>query len=218
VNFAFRIPHSRFRGSPAVGGAERWAFLLLVVPLCLAGCHKDMFDQPKYRPLEESDFFADGNSSRPLLPDTLARGHLHPDDLLNTGKLNGADATLFPFAVTRPVLERGRQQFDIFCSPCHGRLGDGNGMIVQRGFKHPPSFHIDRLREAPPGHYFDVITNGFGAMFSYGDRIAPRDRWAVIAYVRALQRSQHATEADVPPAELSKLERPAPAAGAGAHP
>jgi mono/diheme cytochrome c family protein len=212
VNFMLRIPCFAFRGSSAPGRAQRRGLLLLVSLLCLAGCHKDMYDQPKYRPLEESDFFRDGNSSRPLLPDTLARGHLRPEDLLHTGKVHGADAEVFPYPVTRAVLGRGREQFDIFCSPCHGRLGDGNGMIVQRGFKHPPSFDIDRLRESPPGHFFNVITNGFGAMFSYGDRIEPRDRWAIIAYIRALQRSQHATEADVPAAERAKLEQSAPAA------
>ncbi len=135
----------------------------------------------------------------------MARGELHDDPHLYTGRVNGALVTTFPFPVSREVLERGRDRYNIFCAPCHDRVGNGNGMIVRRGFRAPPSFHIDRLRQAPVGHYFDVITNGFGAMPDYAAQIPAHDRWAVIAYIRALQLSQRATPADVPPAVLKQL-------------
>jgi len=170
------------------------------------GCHTDMYDQPKFRPLERSDFFADGNSSRPLPADTVARGQLELDELLTTGKVDGKLSELFPFPITEQVLRRGQQQFNIFCSVCHGRLGGGQGMIVQRGFKAPPSYHIDRLRQAPPGHFFDVISNGFGAMYDYRERISPADRWAIVAYIRALQLSQHTKLSELAPAERAQLE------------
>ncbi len=175
----------------------------------LAGCHTDMYEQPKARPLEAATFFADGSSSRTAPDDTVARGRGGVDEFLASGKERGKDAGRFPFPVTRAVLARGRERYDIFCSPCHGRLGDGQGMVVARGFKPPPSFHTDRMRSLPVGHVVDVIANGFGAMYDYRERIGPRDRWAIAAYVRALQLSQHATTDDVPPAELSRLEREA---------
>jgi hypothetical protein len=165
-----------------------------------------MHDQPKYIPLRESTFFTDVRSARPLLEGTVARGHLDDDSLLHTGKIGNADATIFPFQVDERVLRRGRERFEIYCSPCHGRTGQGDGMIVRRGYRHPPSFHIDRLREAPPGHFFDVVTNGFGAMPDYAAQIAAADRWAVIAYIRALQLSEHAGIGDVPAAERSRLQ------------
>jgi mono/diheme cytochrome c family protein len=174
--------------------------------LSAAGCHTDMYEQPKYRPLEETSFFSDGDSSRPLPADTVARGQASGDELLTTGKIDGKIVDAFPFPVTRAVLERGRNRFDVFCSPCHGRTGDGRGMIVRRGFKQPPSYHTDRMRKLPAGHVFDVITNGFGAMYDYKARIVPEDRWAIVAYVRALQLSEDATTADVPPQERVKLE------------
>lgn len=185
-----------------------WAGMSLV----LAGCRQDMHDQPKYQPLEASTFFADGRSERPLVPGTVARGAdwLRDDDHLYTGKVNGADAATFPFAVTAEVLARGRERYDIYCTPCHGATGDGNGMIVQRGYRRPQSFHIDRLRDAPAGHYFDVMTNGFGAMSDYAAQVKVRDRWAIVAYVRALQLSQHATVSDVPADARAEL-------GAGAE-
>ncbi len=167
----------------------------------LAGCREDMQDQPRFKPLRESDFYADQRSSRPLVANTIARGQLQEDTYLYTGKVGPNDGTLFPFPITPDVLNRGRERFNIFCAPCHSRLGDGNGMIPQRGFRRPPSFHIDRLRAAPLGHFFDVITNGFNGMPDYGDQIPPRDRWAIIAYIRVLQLSQHATLADVPPGQ-----------------
>ena len=164
-----------------------------------------MHDQPKYIPFRESNFFGDERSERPILPGTVARGHLREDALLYTGKVNGADATVFPFSVDARVMARGRERFDIFCSPCHGRTGEGDGMVVRRGYRHPPTYHQDRLRSAPVGHFFDVITNGFGAMPDYAAQVPAEDRWAIIAYIRALQLSEHATLADVPQAARERL-------------
>jgi len=157
-----------------------------------------MHDQPKYIPLRESTFFSDERSARPIVPGTVARGQLHEDSLLYTGKMDGKDADVFPFAVDDRVMARGHERFDIYCSPCHGRTGQGDGMVVRRGYRRPPTFHQDRLRDAPVGHFFDVISNGFGAMPDYAAQIRTEDRWAIIAYVRALQLSEHATQADVP--------------------
>lgn len=183
---------------------------LLAVVACLlavAGCDlQDMYNHAKERPLGHSSFFKDGRSSRPLLDDTVARGHLRTDELLYTGKINGVPVNEFPYPVTPAMLDRGRLEFNIFCSVCHGRDGNGDGMVVQRGFKQPPSYNTDRLRAAPAGHFFDVITNGFGVMFPYKDRIPVSDRWAIVAYIRALQLSQHASPADVPPAERATLQ------------
>lgn len=166
-----------------------------------------MHDQPKYIPLRQSSFFGDERSARPLVTGTVARGHLRDDTLLYTGKLSGADATIFPFAPDARVIARGRERFDIYCSPCHGRTGQGDGMVVRRGFRRPPTFHQDRLRDAPVGHLFDVITNGFGAMPDYQAQIRAQDRWAIVAYVRALQLSEHASLADVPADKRNELER-----------
>jgi len=182
------------------------AFAAAALIVVTSACRQDMHDQPKYVPLRESTFFNDARSARPLVEGTVARGQLRDDPLLYTGKVDGTLATVLPFAVTDRVVARGRQRFDIFCSPCHGRTGQGDGMIVRRGYRHPPSFHQDRLRDAPVGHFFDVITNGFGAMPDYAAQIRPADRWAIVAYVRALQLSTHATIADVPTAERGKLQ------------
>jgi len=165
-----------------------------------------MHDQPKYVPLRESSFFGDARSARPVLAGTVARGQLRDDPLLYTGKVNGADATVFPFPVTDRVMARGQERFNIYCSPCHGRTGQGDGMIVQRGYRRPPSYHQDRLREAPVGHFFDVMTNGFGAMPDYSTQNKAEDRWAIAAYIRALQVSQHSTIGDVPPAQRGALD------------
>jgi len=167
-----------------------------------------MHDQPKYIPLRESTFFGDSRSARPIVAGTVARGHLREDMLLYTGKVNGADATMFPFAIDERVMTRGQERFNIYCSPCHGRTGQGDGMVVRRGYRRPPTFHQDRLRDAPVGHFFDVITNGFGAMPDYAAQIAVADRWAIVAYVRALQLSEHATAADVPADHRGDLEKP----------
>src|SRR5689334_20413203 len=173
--------------------------------LVLSGCRQDMHDQPKYRPLSMTTFWRDNRSERPLLPGTVARGFLRANTAMYTGKVNGQDVTTFPFPITRDVLLRGQDRFNIYCTPCHGRTGDGYGMIVQRGFSPPPSYHTDRLRNAPVGHFFDVITNGFGAMQSYAARVDPQDRWAIIAYIRALQLSRNATANDVPADKQQEL-------------
>lgn len=185
-------------------------FLALVACLAaplLAGCRQDMHDQPRLKPYAKSTFFADQRAMRPLVPNTVARGRLFEDPHMNLGKVDGKDAAAFPMAITKEVLARGRERYGIYCVNCHGMLGDGDGMIVSRGLKRPPSYHIDRLREAPPGYIFGVITNGFGVMYDLADRIRPEDRWAITAYVRALQQSQNATLDDVPPAERDRLLR-----------
>ena len=166
-----------------------------------------MHDQPKYIPLRQSAFFGDDRSARPLVAGTIARGQLREDTLLYTGKQNGVDSTVFPFPVDAAVMARGQERYNIYCSPCHGRTGQGDGMIVRRGFRRPPTYHQDRLREAPAGHIFDVITNGFGAMPDYAAQIRAEDRWAIVAYVRALQLSEHASIADVPADKRPELER-----------
>jgi mono/diheme cytochrome c family protein len=170
---------------------------LLAVLACVA-CRQDMQDQPRFKPLAQSDFFADLRSARPPVEGTVARGQLREDSYFYTGKLGNGPGDYMPFPVTDQVLARGRERFDIYCAPCHSRVGDGNGVIVQRGFRRPPSFHIERLRKAPLGYFFDVMTNGFGAMPDYASQIPPSDRWSIIAYIRALQLSQAATMSDVP--------------------
>jgi Cytochrome C oxidase, cbb3-type, subunit III len=173
----------------------------------LGGCRQDMHDQPRYKPLAASAFFGDGRSARPMIEDTVARGHLEIDTEFYAGKTDaGKPVELFPMRVTEGVLKRGQERFGIYCSPCHDRTGTGHGIVVRRGFKQPPSFHVDRLRQVPVGYFFDVMTNGFGAMQDYRTQIEPSDRWAIIAYIRALQRSQQATLADVPPEQAAKLK------------
>ena len=182
--------------------------VLSSVALSGAACRQDMHDQPKYVPLRQSAFFGDDRSARPIVPGTVARGWLNGDPLLYTGKVDGpgsADADRFPFAITADTLARGQERFNIYCSPCHGRTGQGDGMVVRRGYRRPPSYHQDRLRSAPVGHFFDVITNGFGAMPDYAAQITAEDRWAIVAYVRVLQLSEHATVDDVPEGERGKL-------------
>ena len=182
---------------------------LAVLSLVLAGlsaCRLDMHIEPRYKPLEPSTFFADGRSERPAVPGTVAHGNLRTDELRYTGRLQGVVADEFPFAITRQDLERGRERFNIYCSPCHDYTGSGRGLVVQRAFQQPPSYHIERLREAPVGHFFEVITNGYGAMYSYANRVAPDDRWRIAAYIRALQLSQHATLDHVPAAQRGGLE------------
>jgi hypothetical protein len=176
--------------------------------LASVGCRQDMHNQPKYIPLRPSDFFLDGRSARPLVEGTVARGHLEEDAALYTGKgPDGKFIDTFPFPVTKDVIEHGEQRFNVYCTPCHDRLGNGNGMIVRRGYRKPPSYHIDRLRQVPDGYIYDVITNGFGAMPDYAAQIQPRDRWAIVAYVRALQLSQNASAKDVPMEGQSQLQQ-----------
>ena len=181
--------------------------LTAVCALALAGCsdmmlRQDMADQPKNRPLSPSPFFADGRSGRPLIENTVARGAIE-NDVLNVSK----EFAGYPLPVDRQLLERGEDRYKIFCTPCHGLQGDGNGMIAMRGMKHPPSYHIDRLRQAPNGYFYDVISNGFGAMYSYSERISPHDRWAIIAYVRALQLSRNAKAGDLGEAVRQKVDQ-----------
>jgi mono/diheme cytochrome c family protein len=174
--------------------------------LVLSGCRQDMHDQPKYVPLRQSTFFNDERSARPPVEGTVARGHLHEDELLYTGKVKGEEAAIFPMRVDAAVMARGQQRFNIYCAPCHGRTGLGDGMVVRRGYRRPPSIHQDRLRSAPAGHFFDVMTNGFGAMPDYAAQIKAEDRWAIVAYIRALQLSEHAAVADVPAADRSRIQ------------
>jgi cytochrome c553 len=174
-----------------------------------------MHDAPRYEPLEASTFFPDGRASRTLVANTVPRGLLREDELLYTGKSDGKLVDLFPMAVTQSVMERGAERYKVFCAPCHGPSGEGNGMIVQRGFRQPPSYHDPRLVEAPAGYYFDVMTNGFGAMQDYAAQVPVTDRWAIAAYIRALQMARRGTVADVPPERRGELDgQPAPAAGA----
>lgn len=172
--------------------------LMLLAAFLFTACRQDMHDQPRHEPLELNDFFANKSASRLPVEGTVARGHLKTDTHFYYGKINGELVNTFPFPITKEVLQRGRERYNIYCSPCHDELGYGNGMIVQRGFRQPPSFHIDRLRQVPVGHIYDVITNGLGAMYSYSDRIKPADRWAIVAYVRTLQLSQNMSIEEVP--------------------
>lgn len=170
------------------------------------GCRQDMHDQPKYSALEPASFFADNSSARPPVAGTVARGDLREDQALHTGKVNDELVTAFPFPIDEAIVARGRERFDIFCSPCHGRTGAGDGVIVGRGYTRPPPLDAPHLRTAPPGHFFDVITNGFGAMPDYAAQIKVTDRWAVAAYVRALQSASAASSGDIPPAGRGRPE------------
>jgi Cytochrome C oxidase, cbb3-type, subunit III len=171
----------------------------------LAGCD-NLAKGTKVKPFAESSYFADGNSSRLPPPNSIARGHLQTDVLLYAGRdPDGKPASQFPWPINEDVLARGKQRYEIVCASCHGPDGYGRGIIVRRGFPQPPSYHDDALRKASVGHFFDVITNGYGAMYPYASIVEVNDRWAIIAYIRALQRSQHASIGDVPPAELLDL-------------
>jgi hypothetical protein len=185
------------------------AICLAAAALATAGCDQKMRYQPRYQAMDMSHFepFGDKRAARPLVEGTVPRGHLDADGLLHTGKLNGQDSEAYPFEITREVLERGQERFNIQCSPCHGRQGNGNGMIVQRGMVRPPDYTEDRLTTAPPGYIFGVISNGFGRMFRQ-DQIPVRDRWAIVAYVKTLQHSRTAKLEDVP-----EVDRPKVAAG-----
>ena len=189
-------------------------FLLAACALFLAACNEellrqDMANQPKYKPLAESDFFSDGRSERPLLENTVARGSIANDELVVP-----KDSNAFPLPIDAKLLERGEDRYKIYCTPCHGLQGDGNGMIVMRGMKRPPSYHIDRLRASPNGYYYDVITNGFGSMYGYSAQIPPKDRWAIIAYVRALELSRNVRASELPEALRTKISSAAAENGA----
>jgi hypothetical protein len=181
--------------------------LLLAGCLVMTACREDMHNQPRYKPLAGTDFFGDGRSARPVVEGTVARGQLRIDKARYTGKENAMDVTEFPFPITRSDLSRGQERFNIYCSPCHSRLGDGNGMVVRRGFRQAASYHTEKLIKAPVGHFFDVMTNGFGAMPSYASRVEPDDRWRIAAYIRVLQLSENATVEDVPQAQRPALEK-----------
>ena len=183
--------------------------MLLVVSL-FSACRLDMQVQPKQNPLSRSDFFADHRSERPPVEGTVARGQLHEDTYFYTGKAGNNPGDYMPFPVTREVLDRGRERYNIYCSPCHSLVGDGNGFVPSRGFSRmPPSYHIPRLQKAPLGYFYDVITNGFGIMPDYASQVPPADRWKIVAYIRALQLSQNATQADVPAGQTIPSEPPA---------
>jgi hypothetical protein len=187
---------------------------LSLVIAAASGCRLDMHVQPRENPLSKSDFYADQRSERPPVEGAVARDDLREDMYFYTGKIGSNPGDVMPFAVSKEVLNRGRERFNIFCAPCHSRLGDGNGFVPSRGFsRKPPSFHIARLEKAPLGYFFDVITNGFGIMPDYASQIPPQDRWDIIAYIRALQLSQNATMSDVPagqqvPSEPPKFREP----------
>jgi len=183
--------------------------LVVLAVLGTIGCRLDMHVQPRYNPLAKSDFFSDKRAARPLVEGTVARGDERADDYFYTGKVGSNDGEDMPFPVTQEVLERGRTRYDIYCSPCHSRVGDGNGIIPARGFSRmPPSYHIERLRKAPIGYFFDVATNGYGIMLNYSSQVSVRDRWCIAAYIRALQLSQNATSADIPAGQMIPSKAP----------
>ena len=187
-------------------GARRFLFAVALVAGAGGACRQDMHDQPKYKPFRQSALFEDKRSARPLVTGTVARGTLREDEVYYTGKRGKDFVPELPVEVTPALLARGQEQFQVFCSPCHGRTGRGDGMVVRRGFKAPPSYHSDRLRAVPVGYFYDVITNGFGAMADYSAQVPPADRWAIAAYIRTLQYSQYAPVADVPGTERGRLD------------
>ena len=208
------------RSSRNVGGRALWLLSSAFCLLAVAGCRQDMHNQPKYKPLRPSALFADGSSARPIIEGTVARGTLNEDEAFYTGKVGTQTVKELPFAITEADLNRGQERYNIFCAPCHDTTGTGQGMIVRRGYRPPPSFHDPRLKAADAGHFFDVMTNGFGAMPDYRAQIEPRDRWRVVAYIRALQLSQAGTAADVPggtPDEANKQRQAQQKPAGGGH-
>jgi hypothetical protein len=197
--------HRAVRGGRALAVAGGVLGLLVAA----GGCRQDMQDQPKYAADAASSFFADGRADRPLVPGTVVHGSFHEDSAYYEGKKDDQPVVDLPVALSTPLLVRGQERYNIYCSPCHDRTGSGKGMIVKRGLRQPPSLHVDRLRAAPAGHFFDVITNGFGIMLSYRAQVPVEDRWAIVAYIRALQLSQNATLADVPGDQRAALDRAA---------
>jgi cytochrome c553 len=179
---------------------------VLLGTIALGGCRLDMHIQPKYRGYEPSNFFHDGHSEQQPVPGTVAQGELRTDTLMYAGLLDGKEANVFPFPITRKDLERGQQRFDIYCTPCHDFTGSGHGMVVQRGFPAPPSYYEKKLMDAPVGHFFRVMTYGYGTMYSYADRLSTKDRWRIAAYIRALQMTHQANMGNVPPQEQKVLE------------
>ena len=207
----------RTRAFLPVAALRAGAGILLAV--AAFGCRQDMHDQPKLKPYRASSFFADGSGMRALPVHTVARGQLHEDAYFYTGRLpDGSIATELPMAMTRPILERGQERYNIFCTPCHGQMGEGRGMVVRRGYKQPTSYHEERLRQVPIGYLFDVMTNGFGVMPSYAPQIPTEDRWAIAAYIRALQLSQHVEAASLSPEQRAALDAPPAATPDSPHP
>jgi len=194
-----------FRLHKHAGSAIR-LLLAASVLFIVSGCRQDMHNQPKYVPYRSSEFFQDGLSERQQLVNTVARGELREDAYLYTGKVGTKEGDRFPFAITQAVMERGRERYDIYCSPCHSRVGDGNGMIVKRGYRQAANFHDQKYATQTVGHYYDVISHGSGAMPDYAAQIEPADRWAVAAYIRALQYAQSGTMADVPADQRGQLK------------
>lgn len=189
---------------------RRNLFVVVLLALAAGACRQDMHDTPRYEAYEASAFFADGKAARPTPTGTVARGWLREDEALYTGRANGELVSEFPFPVSQADLQRGRERYGVYCTPCHGILGDGQGMVVQRGLRRAASYHQDRLRDEKVGYFYDVVTNGFGAMQGYAEQIPVRDRWLIVAYVRALQLSQHATMAEVPADRQGTLDNPPP--------
>lgn len=204
----------RFRWSLSPARLLRYGWVAFLA-LLLAACHQDMYNQPKVQTYDPSTFFADGRGSRPNIPGTVAVGAAQTDTYLYTGLINGVEGDVMPFEITRAVLERGQQQYNIWCAVCHGEAGYGQSVVAQRGGIVPANFHQQRLRDAPIGHFFVIITNGvyrgdpakdgYQSMYSYASRIKAEDRWAIAAYIRALQLSQNATLDDVPPEQRANL-------------
>lgn len=195
----------RLRGA----AARAWlVFLGLLLTLVVSGCRREMYNQPLFKPLDRSTFFSDGMSARPLVHGTVARGYLRTNDALYRGMSGTNLVRDIPLPVNLDLLKRGQERYQIYCSVCHGADGEGNGMIVQRGFPRPPSYHIDRLRQAPAGHFYRVITDGYGVMYPYAARVKPEDRWAITAYIRALQLSRHVPVQALPPALRAELKEP----------
>jgi REP element-mobilizing transposase RayT/mono/diheme cytochrome c family protein len=191
---------------PSAPGGRALPILVVAALLLTTACRRDMMNQPKAKPLSQSEFFKDGANARLLPPNTVARGEVRQDEAFYTGLTGGIYVTQLPMKLTPELLARGRERYETFCSACHGRVGDGQGAVVLRGFPQPPSYHLERLRNAPLGHFFDAITNGYGAMTSYAAQVEPSDRWAIAAYIRTLQLSQNAKPGDLPAEERNKLE------------
>ncbi|MDB6148547.1 MAG: hypothetical protein JWO45_2211, partial [Spartobacteria bacterium] len=192
---------------PAAKNGGRVRLILFALALLAVSCRQDMYNQPKKKPLAESEFFKDGSSARPLPPHVVQRGNVHAEPTVFTGLTNGIYITQLPLKLRPEILLRGRERYDIYCATCHGLNGNGNGMIAQRGFPSPPSYHIKRLRDAPIGYFYDVMANGYGVMSSYASRVAPDDRWAIAAYIRALQLSHNAKLTDLTADQAANLQR-----------
>jgi len=220
----FRKVEGNVIGCPTLRDVRRvgskLSHLALFSVLILAGCRQDMHDQPRFKPLAKSDFYPDLRSARTPVEGTVARGDLQEDTYFYTGMMGDSPGDYMPpqVPVNEETLNRGRERFNIYCAPCHSRTGDGNGMIPQRGYRHPPTYHDERLRKAPLGYFFHVITDGFGAMPDYASQIPPRDRWCIVAYIRALQLSQNATTADAQGQQIPKAAPEFEEPGSGATP